>query len=167
MDMTGVQRIEAPREIVWAALNDIELLRQCIPGCEDLKQVSDNEFRAKITLKLGTIKTTFTGKLALSDIEAINSYSITGSGSGGLAGFVSGRADVQLAPEGESTVLSYKLKAALGGRLALGARMVDTTAKRLAGEFFSKLGEAVQQKASDSGPTTAGGYRASHQPDVL
>jgi uncharacterized protein len=145
MNMTGVQRIEARRETVWAALNNVALLKQCIPGCESLEQLSDNEFRAKITVKLGTLKTSFSGKLTLSDINPLNSYSISGSGSGGLAGFVSGRADVQLVPEGTATVLTYDVKAALGGRLALGARMADTTAKRLASEFFGKLGEAVHQ----------------------
>ena len=144
MNIIGVQRIEAPRESVWAALNSLELLKQCIPGCESLEQVSDTEFRARITVKLGTLKTSFSGKLTLSDINPLNSYSISGSGSGGLAGFVSGRADVQLVTEGVATLLTYDVKAAVGGRLALGARMVDTTAKKLASEFFGKLSEAVQ-----------------------
>lgn len=143
MDMTGVQRIEAPREVVWAALNDTEVLRRCIPGCESVEKTSDTEFNAKVTLKVGTLKASFTGKVTLSDIDVRNGYTISGAGSGGAAGFVNGSAKVRLESEGIATVLSYEVKAALGGKLALGTRVMDSTAKKMAAEFFLRLSEAV------------------------
>jgi carbon monoxide dehydrogenase subunit G len=143
MDMTGSQRIEASREIVWAALNDPEVLRTCIPGCETIEQVGETEFQAKITVKLGPLRTTFAGKVTLLDLDPPNSYTITGSGSGGAAGFASGSANVRLEADRDATILSYAVKAALGGRLALGAKLVDATAKTLAEQFFAQLGRTL------------------------
>jgi uncharacterized protein len=143
MDMTGVQRIEAPRELVWAALNDTEVLRQCIPGCESVEKTSDTEFKAKVTIKVGTLKASFTGNVTLTDIDVPNGYTISGSGSGGAAGFANGSARVRLEVDGAATILNYEVKAALGGKLAMGARVMDSTAKKLAAEFFARLSEAV------------------------
>jgi carbon monoxide dehydrogenase subunit G len=145
MDMTGTQRIEAPREVVWAGLNDPDVLRQCIPGCETVEKLSDTELQAKVTLKIGPVKASFAGKVTLSDLDPPNGYTITGEGSGGAAGFAKGGAKVKLTPEGEAaTILDYTVNAQIGGKIAqLGGRLIDATAKKLAGEFFEKFGKVV------------------------
>jgi uncharacterized protein len=144
MDMTGTQHIEAPRELVWTALNDVEVLRQSIPGCQSIEKISDTEMNAKVTLKVGPVKATFTGKVTLSDLDPPNGYTITGEGSGGPAGFAKGSATVRLVENAGATDLNYEVKAQIGGKLAqLGARLIDATAKKLAGDFFEKFGEAV------------------------
>jgi carbon monoxide dehydrogenase subunit G len=151
MDMTGEERIEASRETVWAALNDPEVLRQCIPGCEALEKLSDTEMAARVRLKVGPVSATFSGKVKLTDIDAPNGYRIAGEGAGGAAGFAKGSALVRLIEDGTATILRYEAKADVGGKLAqLGGRLIDATARKLAGEFFSKLGEVV-------GPLPAGG----------
>jgi uncharacterized protein len=144
MDMTGTQHIEAPRDVVWTALNDVEVLRQSIPGCESVEKISDTEMNAKVVLKVGPVKATFTGKVTLSDLDPPNGYTITGEGSGGAAGFAKGSAMVRLVENAGATDLNYDVKAQIGGKLAqLGSRLIDSTAKKLAGEFFEKFGEAV------------------------
>jgi uncharacterized protein len=148
MDMTGTQHIEAPRDVVWTALNDVEVLRQSIPGCQFIEKISDTEMNAKVTLKVGPVKATFTGKVTLSDLDPPNGYTITGEGSGGAAGFAKGSATVRLVESTGSTDLNYEVKVQIGGKLAqLGARLIDATAKKLAGEFFEKFGEAVAPPA--------------------
>jgi carbon monoxide dehydrogenase subunit G len=150
MDMTGEERIEASCETVWAALNDPEVLKQCIPGCESLEKLSDTEMTAKVRLKIGPVSANFAGKVTLSDIDAPNGYKIAGEGTGGAAGYAKGSALVRLAEDGAATILKYEVKADVGGKLAqLGGRLIDATAKKLAGEFFSKLSEVV-------GPVPAG-----------
>ena len=144
MDMTGTQRIEASREKVYAALNDIEILRQCIPGCETIEKTSDTEMTAKVTLKVGPVKASFTGKVTLSDLDPPNGYTITGEGSGGAAGFAKGGAKVNLVADGDGTILEYTASAQIGGKLAqLGGRLIDATSKKLAGDFFEKFGAVV------------------------
>jgi uncharacterized protein len=144
MDMNGEQRIEAPREAVWVALNDPEILKQCIPGCESIIKTSDTEMEAACTLKVGPIKASFKGKVTLSEIDPPNGYRITGEGTGGMAGHAKGGAKVTLVADGEATILQYEVKAEVGGKLAqLGSRLIDVTAKKLAGEFFEKFGKAV------------------------
>jgi uncharacterized protein len=151
MDMTGTQHIEAPRDVVWAALNDVEVLRQSIPGCQSIEKVSDTEMNAKVTLKVGPVKAAFTGKVTLSDLDPPNGYTITGEGSGGAAGFAKGSAIVRLVEGVGTTDLNYEVKAQVGGKLAqLGSRLIDATAKKLTAEFFEKFGEAVAP------PETAG-----------
>ena len=148
MDMTGTQHIEAPRDVVWAALNDIEVLRQSIPGCQSIEKVSDTEMNAKVILKVGPVKATFTGKVTLSGLDPPNGYTITGDGSGGPAGFAKGSAVVRLVENIGSTTLNYEVKAQIGGKLAqLGSRLIDATSKKLATEFFEKFGEAVAPPA--------------------
>jgi carbon monoxide dehydrogenase subunit G len=140
MDMTGSERIAAPRDKVWAALNDPAILTQCIPGCESIEKISDTEMTAKVTLKVGPVKASFTGKVTLSDLDPPNGYKITGEGSGGVAGFAKGAAAISLQPDGDATVLNYVANAQIGGKLAqLGARLIDSTAKKIAGEFFSNF----------------------------
>src|SRR5262249_54381208 len=136
--------IEAPRDVVWVALNDVEVLKQSIPGCESIEKVSDTEMKAKVTLKVGPVKASFTGKVTLSDLDPPNGYTISGEGSGGAAGFAKGSAKVTLAETSGATDLTYEVKAQIGGKLAqLGSRLIDATAKKLAGEFFEKFSEAV------------------------
>lgn len=144
MDMTGTRRIEAPREKVWAALNDPEILKQSIPGCEKIEKVSDTEMTATVVFKVGPVKTTMNGRVTLSDIDSPNGYTITGEGSGGAAGFAKGGAKVSLAEDGGATNLNYEVKAEIAGKLAqLGSRLIDSTAKKLATEFFERFSEAV------------------------
>ena len=144
MDMNGSHRIPAKREAVWAALNDPDVLKACIPGCESLEKTSDTEMTASVTAKIGPVKAKFKGSVTLGDLNPPESYTITGEGKGGVAGFAKGSADVRLTEDGSSTVLSYEAKAQVGGKLAqLGSRLVDSTAKKMAEEFFGKFTEMV------------------------
>ena len=144
MDMNGSQRIEASRETVYAALNDTEILRQCVPGCEFIEKTSDTDMNAKVTLKIGPVKASFAGKITLSDLDPPNGYTISGEGSGGVAGFAKGGAKVRLEADGAATILHYTVDAQIGGKLAqLGARLIDATAKKLAGDFFTKFSAVV------------------------
>ncbi|GAA3847472.1 carbon monoxide dehydrogenase subunit G [[Pseudomonas] carboxydohydrogena] len=144
MDMNASQRIEASREKVYAALNDVEVLKQCIPGCESIEKISDNEMTAKVTLRVGPVKASFNGKVTLSDLDPPNGYTIVGEGTGGMAGFAKGGATVKLEADGDATILHYTVKAEVGGKLAqLGGRLIDATATKLAGEFFEKFSNIV------------------------
>ncbi len=144
MDMTGSQHIEASRETVWTALNDADVLKRCIPGCESIEKISDTALNAKVTLKVGPVKASFVGKVKLSDLDPPNGCQISGEGTSGVAGFAKGGATVRLQADGSTTILSYDVKAQIGGKLAqLGARLIDSTAKKIATEFFAKFGEAV------------------------
>lgn len=145
MKMSESQRIEAPRQKVWEALNDAEVLKASIPGCEELTKHSDTEMEAKVKLKVGPVKATFGGKVTLEDLNPPESYRIVGEGSGGVAGFAKGGAAVRLEEDGpDATILHYDVDAQIGGKLAqLGSRLIDSTARRLAGEFFTTFGEQV------------------------
>lgn len=140
MDMSGEYRIPATRETVWEAINDPDVLKECIPGCESLEKTSDTEMAAQVTAKVGPIKAKFKGTVTLSDLDPPKSYKITGEGKGGAVGFAKGGADISLAEEGNETILTYTAKAQVGGKLAqLGSRLVDGAAKRMADEFFGNL----------------------------
>ena len=145
MQMNDSQRIPASKEKVWEALNDPAVLKQCIPGCQSLEMSSPTEMTATVVIKIGPVKATFGGKVTLSDLDPPNSYRITGEGAGGVAGFAKGGATVKLTSESpDVTVLQYDVDAQIGGKLAqLGGRLIDSTAKKLAGEFFSAFGNAV------------------------
>ncbi len=144
MEMSGEYTIPAPREKVWEALNDPEVLKQCIDGCQSLEQTSDTEFQAKVTAKVGPVKATFNGKVNLSDIDPPNGYTISGEGQGGVAGFAKGGAEVRLSGEGNETVLNYEANAEVGGKLAsVGSRLVLGVAKKTADDFFSKFSDIV------------------------
>jgi carbon monoxide dehydrogenase subunit G len=145
MQMNDSQRIAASKEKVWAALNDPAVLKQCIPGCQSLEMSAPNEMTATVVLKIGPVKATFGGKVTLSDLDPPNSYRITGEGAGGVAGFAKGGATVTLTSEGaDVTVLRYEVDAQIGGKLAqLGGRLIDSTARKLAGEFFAAFGGVV------------------------
>jgi len=145
MQMSGSQRIPASKAKVWAALNDPLILKQCIPGCEALEMSSPTEMTATVVFRVGPVKATFGGKVTLSDLDPPNSYRISGEGSGGVAGFAKGGATVRLEAQGpDATVLHYDVDAQIGGKLAqLGSRLIDSTAKKLAGQFFASFGEVV------------------------
>jgi uncharacterized protein len=144
MDIKGEYRIAAPREKVFAALNDQEVLKACIPGCESLEKLSDTEMTAKVRLRIGPVSASFTGKVMLSDIDPPNGYKISGEGQGGVAGFAKGGAVVKLADDAGTTVLAYDVDAQVGGKIAqVGARLIQGTARKLADQFFSKFAESV------------------------
>lgn len=150
MDMTGEQLIAAPRQKVWAALNDPEILRQSITGCESVVREGENTFLATVVAKVGPVKATFRGKVTLTDIDAPNGYRIIGEGQGGAAGFGKGGAKVTLSDApGDQTLLRYEAQAQVGGKLAqLGSRLIDATARKLAEEFFVKFNEIVSAGAA-------------------
>ncbi len=144
MEMNGEERIAASRETVWAALNDPEILKQCIPGCQSLEMTGENEMSATVKLRIGPVSATFKGSVVLENIKPPEGYTITGEGKGGIAGFAKGGADVSLREDGAETILVYDVKAQVGGKLAqLGSRLIDSTSKKLAGQFFTKFGEVV------------------------
>lgn len=161
MDMTGEYKIAAPRERVWAALNDPEVLRQAIPGCEDVKKLSDTELEASARAKIGPVSARFTGKVTLSDLKPPESYTLTGEGSGGAAGFAKGEAKVSLTPDGDATILRYAVKAIIGGKLAqLGQRLVDGAAKKMADEFFEKFSDLAGGRIEMPAPASTVTARA-------
>jgi len=140
MEMTGEHLIAAPRDEVWRALNDVDVLRACIPGCEELNRVSENELHAIAVQKIGPVKARFEGTVELINLNPPESYTIQGEGKGGVAGFARGGADVTLAEDPEGTRLSYMVKATVGGKLAqLGSRLIDATANKLAKKFFDNF----------------------------
>lgn len=145
MIIEGEERIEAPVEKVWQALNDADVLKECIPGCESLEKKSDTEFEATVSLKIGPIKARFNGAVELKNLNPPHSYTIAGEGKGGVAGFAKGSADVTLAEDGpDTTILSYKASADVGGKMAqLGSRLIQSSSKKLAGQFFSDFNEKV------------------------
>jgi carbon monoxide dehydrogenase subunit G len=145
MEMTGERRIAAPRERVWDALNDPQVLQAAIPGCESVERIGDDQFQAKVAMKLGPMSAKFGGKVTLSNIVPPVSYTISGEGTGGAMGFAKGGADVALEEDGaEATVLRYAVRAQVGGKMAqLGARLIDSTAKSMADQFFDRFAAIV------------------------
>jgi carbon monoxide dehydrogenase subunit G len=140
MDMTGERRIPAPRQKVWDALNDPAVLKACIPGCETLERTGENEMKATAAVRIGPISARFNGKVQLTDLDPPNSYHISGEGQGGVAGFAKGGADVRLTEDDMFTVLTYEVKAQVGGKIAqLGARLIDATSKQMADAFFDRF----------------------------
>jgi len=145
MELTGEYRIPAPRDKVWQALNDPNVLQRCIPGCESVEKLSDTEFTAKVVLKIGPMTAKFAGKGTLSDLDPPNGYTITGEGQGGVAGFGKGSAKVRLEADGaETTIMRYTAETQVGGKMAqLGARLIDSTSKKLADQFFDRFAAAL------------------------
>lgn len=153
MDMSGEYRIPAPRQRVWDALNDPEILGQCIPGCESIEKTSDTEMTAVVTAKVGPVKAKFNGDVTLSDIDPPNGYTLAGEGKGGVAGFARGEAKVNLSDDGDDTILTYAVEAKVGGKLAqVGARLVDGTARKMADDFFGTFSEIVAGEAGEIVP---------------
>ncbi|MEW6640115.1 MAG: carbon monoxide dehydrogenase subunit G [Pseudomonadota bacterium] len=148
MTMNGEVQLPASREVVWAKLNDPEVLKACIPGCEELEKTTDNEFRATAKMKVGPVSARFKGRVTLSDFDPPASYKISGEGEGGVAGFAKGGASVHLQDKDGGTLLTYDVDAQIGGKLAqLGQRLIAGTAKKLADEFFAKFADAVKASA--------------------
>ncbi len=144
MEMSGQHRIRASRQAVWEALNDPEILKQSIPGCEEIEKISDTSLTAKVKLKIGPVSAKFAGAVELSDLDPPNGYTIAGEGKGGAAGFAKGGAKVTLEEDGAATILRYEVNAKVGGKLAqIGSRLVDSTAKKMAEDFFGRFSEVV------------------------
>lgn len=144
MEMSGEYKIPASREAVWTALNDPEMLRNTIPGAESVDKIADDEFEAVARAKVGPVSARFKGKVKLTDIDPPNGYTISGEGNGGAAGFAKGSAVVRLRDEEGATVLSYQVNAQIGGKLAqIGQRFIDSTASKLADEFFGNFSAAL------------------------
>lgn len=147
MDLSGEVRIDAKIDKVWAALNDVEILKSCIPGCQELEKISENEMTAKVVLTIGPVKAKFGGEVTLENLNPPHSYSITGEGKGGMAGFAKGGADVQLQEDGGETTLTYQAKAQVGGKIAqLGSRLIDSTSAKLANQFFENFRKALTEE---------------------
>jgi uncharacterized protein len=155
MEMQGERRIPAPRQVVWERLNDPETLKQCIPGCESVDKISDTEFTAKVRAKVGPVSASFTGKVTLTDLDPPAGYTVSGEGTGGVAGFAKGSARIALEEEGGETIMRYGAQAQVGGKLAqIGSRLVDGTARKLADQFFDRFAAAVNPQG-DAAPQPA------------
>jgi carbon monoxide dehydrogenase subunit G len=149
MDLQEEILIPAPLAMVYAALNDPEILQECIPGCEELIKHSDTALEAKVVLKVGPVKARFAGNVTLDPAGAPDRFSLTGEGNGGAAGFAKGSADVTLTAVPDGTMLSYNAHADIGGKLAqLGSRLMQSTAKKLAAKFFARFAEIVTERAA-------------------
>jgi uncharacterized protein len=175
MDMSGEERIPASQADTWAALNDPEMLKACVPGCESIERVADNEYQILMVARIGPVSAKFKGKLALSDLDPPNSYAIAFEGQGGAAGFGKGSARVQLVPDGAGTLLRYQAKANVGGKLAqIGSRLVDAASKKISQEFFAAFNEKVgalhsgdaQQAQHDAAPNGQAQHDESHPAPV-
>lgn len=146
MKLTGENLIKAPPQVVWGALNDPEVLKQAIPGCETLEKISDTQLAATVSIKIGPVQARFKGEVDLSDLDPPNGYTISGKGSGGVAGNARGSAKVRLTADGDDTRLTYDVDAQVTGKLAqLGSRLIDSTAKMIAGPFFDRFGKIVSE----------------------
>ena len=148
MELTDEIIIPAPRDAVYKALNDVDVLKTCIPGCEELDREGENELVAKVTLKVGPVKARFGGRVTLDSSKAPDAFSLAGEGDGGVAGFAKGGADVELIEDGEQTILRYTAKAETGGKIAqLGGRLILSTAKKLSKQFFGTFEKVMSGKA--------------------
>jgi uncharacterized protein len=157
MEISGEQRIALSQQHVWNALNDPEILKACIAGCESIERVSDYEYKVAMTAAIGPVKAKFSGKLLLSDLNPPNSYSLAFEGSGGAAGFGKGSARVTLATDGDDTLLTYKATASVGGKLAqIGSRLIDGVAKKMSDDFFAKFNATVAPALQDGVQTDTG-----------
>ena len=144
MTMIGEVQLPASRQAVWEKLNDPEVLKVTIPGCESLEKTSDTSFQAVAVTKIGPVKARWKGKVTLTDLDPPNGYKIVGEGEGGVAGFAKGSADVKLSDKDGGTLLSYNVEAQIGGKLAqLGQRLINGAAKKMADEFFQKFAASV------------------------
>jgi uncharacterized protein len=168
MEMTGEYHIPAPRERVWQALNDPETLKRAIPGCREIEKVTDTEFTAKVVAKVGPVSATFGGKVNLTDLDPPKAYTISGEGTGGVAGFAKGSAKVRLDDEGaDATRLHYEVQAHVGGKLAqIGSRLIDATSRKMADDFFSRFVEAMSPPAEAKSAAAAGATAAPTAPET-
>ena len=157
MEMKGEQLISAPQKTVWNGLNDPEMLKACVPGCESIELAGENTYTVLMVARVGPVAAKFKGKLTLTDIKPPDSYSLSFEGQGGAAGFAKGSAQVRLAPQGLLTKLSYDVKANVGGKLAqIGSRLVDAAAKKVADDFFRNFNEKIGTQEADEEATVIG-----------
>ena len=162
MEMSGEQHIALAQQRVWEALNDPEILKACIPGCQSIERVSENEYKVAMTATVGPVKAKFSGKLMLADMNPPHSYSLAFEGSGGAAGFGKGGARVSLAPENGGTLLTYTANATVGGKLAqIGSRLIDGVARKMADDFFACFNRTVAPEAEVAQTT------ATAQPELV
>ena len=151
MEMTGEQLVPLPQQATWEALNDTQILKECVPGCDTLEKISDNQYQLTMTSRIGPVSARFKGVMTLQDVDAPNGYTMVFEGQGGVAGFAKGQATVTLEPEGEATRLSYAVKAMVGGKIAqLGARLIDGVARKLADQFFKCFNERASNPPAES-----------------
>jgi len=151
VEMTGQQLVPLPQQATWEALNDTQVLKECVPGCETLEKISDNQYELTMTSRIGPVSAKFKGVMTLQDVDAPNGYTMVFEGQGGVAGFAKGQATVTLEPEGEATRLSYAVKAMVGGKIAqLGARLIDGVARKLADQFFKCFNERASNPPAQS-----------------
>ncbi|MFL5287017.1 MAG: SRPBCC family protein [Rhodopila sp.] len=156
MEMTGERRIPAPRQVVWEALNNPDILKASIPGCQSLEKLGEDQMKATAAVKVGPISARFTGTVHLSEIDPPNGYRIAGEGQGGVAGFAKGGANVGLTDESDGTLLNYAVSAQVGGKLAqLGGRLIDATAKQMADQFFDRFSKEVEARSPAEAPAEA------------
>lgn len=162
MKLGGKQLIIAPRKQVWDALMNPEFLKKSIPGCESVELIGENQYQATVVAAVGPVKAKFTGKIHMADLDPINSYRVTFTGEGGLAGGAEGAARVTLVEEGANTVLIYEVEAKVSGKIAqIGSRLIDATASKLAGQFFAKFNLVLTGKDEITQPKVASSYLAS------
>jgi len=158
MEMNGEQRIPATQQQTWEGLNDPEVLKACVPGCDSIEKLSDTDYQVLMTARVGPVSAKFKGKLTLSDLEPPRAYSIAFEGQGGVAGFGKGSAKVELEPDGDETLLRYAVKASVGGKLAqIGSRLVDAAAKKIANDFFAAFNAKMASEHAGPGPGDGGG----------
>lgn len=149
MQLTDSREIAAAPDVVWAAILDPEVLKQCVPGCQQMTGTAQEGFEATVVQKVGPVKATFKGQVTLSQMKEPASLTLTGEGKGGAAGFAKGGADVRLEPTETGTRLHYDVEAKVGGKLAqLGSRIIDGFAKKMADQFFTNFQEAVEGPAN-------------------
>ena len=145
--MTGEQLIPASQQDTWKALNDPEVLKACVPGCESITKVNENEYQVQMTARVGPVSAKFRGRLSLFDLKPPHSYSLAFEGQGGAAGFAKGAAQVKLSSQGDQTLLSYDVKANVGGKLAqIGSRLIDAAARKVADDFFKNFNGKMSEK---------------------
>jgi carbon monoxide dehydrogenase subunit G len=153
MEMSSVQIVPAPLDRVWVALNDPQLLKACITGCEAIERIADNEYKVSMSVKIGPVSAKFTGKIVLVDLKPPQSYTLNFEGQGGMAGHAKGAAQVSLSSEGEATKLAYTASAQIGGKLAqIGSRLVDGAANKMAADFFAALARELKEDPQAPSP---------------
>jgi len=158
--MTAEQLVPASQQQTWDALNDPAMLKQCVPGCESIDPIGDNQYQVLMVARVGPVSAKFKGKLTLSDIQPPSSYSISFEGQGGAAGFAKGGAQVRLSPQGDATRLAYDVKANVGGKLAqIGSRLIDAAAKKVADDFFRNFNERMSAAEADPEQTVVSHHK--------
>ena len=156
MELKGERLIPASVDATWAALNDPEVLKGCIAGCESMERTGDDAYQAVVAVKVGPVSARFKGNLKMTNVQAPTAYTINFDGQGGVAGFGKGSADVSLAPEGDRTKLSYSAQAQVGGKMAqIGSRLIDAAAANITDDFFTAFEAALQAAAPTPGATAA------------